>query len=94
MPDMYAVWHPQTVQQQQAHICQLQNTELQSFDFTFFNTRRAEAVRENDREKWASISLYKAPRFIPRSLCKTLQAKRTAGKGKLYLVFCQLKTEG
>lgn len=95
MPDMYAVWHPQTVKQHTT-IYQPGTTAvavLQKQSVVFY-ALRVEAIKENDREKWASISLYKAPRFILLFLCTKLPAKRVAGSGKLYLVFSQLKTEG
>jgi hypothetical protein len=55
---------------------------------------RLEALRNDDKDKWQPPVWGSEPAVRALMQRKPLWPKAVAGNGKLYLVFCQLKTEG
>jgi hypothetical protein len=55
---------------------------------------RIEALREDDKDKWQAPVWSGEPAVGILRQQKLVLPKVVAGNGKLYLIFCQLKTEG
>lgn len=55
---------------------------------------QVDALPRDDKDKWVPQPWEVLPGYQPQDRSKLLWPKAFAGSDKLYLVFCQLKTEG